>query len=215
VSTELLIPAISSYIRSKGGAPTKTKVLKLIYLLDVEFFREKHETLSGFEWIFYKFGPWTAQYDEVLEQLSMADKVRLNPPAAGDSEPTFVDPTNPVELSSVFPNFQDELKARRIVEVWADRPTVELLDYVYFHTAPMRTAERNHLLDFDTILQEEPPTDYRRDTSSLTPDELKKARKRFLSALSSAPKVASGAFIEPAYGPEYWDAIETMEREPD
>jgi antitoxin SocA-like protein len=211
----ILIPGIATFIRSKEGAATKTKLLKLLYLLDIESFREKHETLTGFDWIFYKYGPWTAQYDDVLDQLSQAGKIRLNNSSRADLDAIFVDPTNTVELSKAFPSYTEELKARRILEVWADRPLGELLDYVYFHTAPMRDAERKSRLDFESILREETPVEYRRSASKSSPDELKKKRREFLKAIASAPKVTGGQFIEPSYGKDYWSAIETMEREPD
>ena len=212
---ELLIPGIATFIRDKEGAATKTKLLKLLYLLDIESFREKHETLTGFDWIFYKYGPWTPKYDEILLQLADAGKIRLSESGRGDFETTFINVTNPVPLSKVFPKATDELKARRILEAWAERPTGELLDYVYFHTVPMRDAQRGRPLDFEAILREEPPVDYRRAASDGSPDELKKKRKQFLNAIASAPKIASGHFIEPTYGNDYWTAIETMEREPD
>jgi hypothetical protein len=211
----LLIPGIATFIRSKESAATKTKLLKLLYLLDIESFRETQKTLTGFDWVFYKYGPWTAQYDEVLDQLSQEGKIQLNSSNKGDLEATFIDPTSAVDLSKAFPIYTDELKARRILEVWADRPVGELLDYVYFHTAPMKNAERKSRLDFGSILREEAPVEYRRAKSKSSPDELKKKRKEFLKAIAAAPKAAAGQFIEPSYGHDYWAAIETMEREPD
>jgi hypothetical protein len=212
----LLIPGISTFIRSKDGAPTKTKLLKLLYLLDIEAFREKRETLTGFDWIFYKYGPWTSQYDEVLHQLSDAGKIQLTVSSSrSDLETTFVNPTDAVQLSKAFPTYTEELKARRILEVWADRPLGELLDYVYFHTAPMKDAARGHKLDFETLVHEEPPIEYRRAQSKSSPEQLKKKRKEFLKAIASTPKAGASRFIEPTYGNDYWAAIETMEREPD
>jgi hypothetical protein len=211
----LLIPGVATFIRSKEGAPTKTKVLKLLYLLDIEAFRERRETLTGFDWTFYRYGPWTSQYDEVLNQLADAGKIQLSVSNRSDLEATFVNPTDAVQLSTAFPSYTEELKARRILEVWADRPLGELLDYVYFHTAPMRDAVRGHKLDFETLVREEPPIQYCRALSTSSPEELKKKRKEFLKAIASTPKAAASQFIEPTYGTDYWAAIETMEREPD
>jgi len=215
MNLEVLIPGVLTYLRSNGGSATKTKLLKLLYLLDIESFRDNHETLTRFDWIFYLYGPWTPQYDEVLDQLVAAGKIQLNHSDRGDKEAVFVNATVAVELSTVFPHIKDELRARRILEIWRDRPLGELLDYVYFHTAPMREAERGDPLSFEMILNEESPVDYRRIPSSSSPEELKKKRKRFLAAIASAPKVVSGHFVEPTYGDDYWTAIETMEREPD
>jgi hypothetical protein len=43
-----LIPAILTYVRDKEGFATKTKLLKLLYLLDLEAYRETRQTLTGF-----------------------------------------------------------------------------------------------------------------------------------------------------------------------
>jgi Protein of unknown function (DUF4065) len=211
----LLIQSIATFIRSKGSAATKTKVLKLLYLLDIESFRETHQTLTGFDWIFYKYGPWTAQYDVVLDELAQAGKIRLASSSRADQEAIFIDSTAAVELSKAFPTYREELKVRRVLELWADRPIGELLEYVYFHTAPMRDAKRDSRLDFESVMREETPQDYRRTPSTSSPEDLKRKRKEFLKDLASRPKAVGAQFIEPTYGTDYWNAIETMEREPD
>jgi hypothetical protein len=63
MNLEVLIPAVLTYARAKGGYTTKTKLLKLLYLLDIEAFRKQRSTLTGFRWIFYKYGPWTYNRD--------------------------------------------------------------------------------------------------------------------------------------------------------
>ena len=44
-----LIAAVATSVREGGGAPTKTKVLKLLYLLDIESYRKTEATLTGFD----------------------------------------------------------------------------------------------------------------------------------------------------------------------
>ena len=46
----VLIPAVLSYVRARGGLATKTRLLKLLYLLDIEAFRKERTTLTGFNW---------------------------------------------------------------------------------------------------------------------------------------------------------------------
>lgn len=47
---EKLIPAIVAQVESQGGTVTKTKLLMLIYLFDIEWYRTHGETFTGWDW---------------------------------------------------------------------------------------------------------------------------------------------------------------------
>lgn len=211
----VLIPAILTYARSKGGSITKTKLLKLLYLFDIEAFRERRTTLTGFAWIFYKYGPWAPEYDQLLEDLQGSDAVTLHAGTNTDLDTVFVNSAQPVQLPAAFPIAVEELRARRIIEAWADRPTGELLDYVYFHTAPMRDAQRGQLLNFDTVLEEQRTPDYKRTVSTVTNEERKKRQREFRKSIRDARSNQSTShYIEPSYDAEFWRAVETLDRDP-
>src|ERR1700730_12216538 len=151
-----LIAAVATSVRDCGGAPSKTKILKLLYLLDIESYRRTGRTLTGFDWIFYRFGPWAATYDDALQAAAQENKIKINAPDHGDEGATFINAAETISLSKVFPSdVVQELTAKKIITAWADKPTVELLDYVYFHTAPMRSATRGARLDFSAVMKEE------------------------------------------------------------
>jgi Protein of unknown function (DUF4065) len=212
----VLIPAILTYVRAKGGYTTKTKLLKLLYLLDIEAFREQRSTLTGFRWNFYKYGPWTPEYDDKLDELRRSGLIELRTGDKPELDTVFLDSVENVELSRAFPVFVEELRARRIIECWADRPTGELLDYVYFHTAPMREARRGDALDFNTVLAEEPAPEYERTSSKIPDGERKKKQREFQRLIKVASKQnPEPLFIEPRYDAEFWKAVETLDRDPD
>ena len=162
----ILIPAILTYIRKWNGVATKTKLLKLLYLLDIEAYRESRTTLTGFSWKFYLYGPWAIEYERLLSELNRSGIVALRTGELGGLETVFVNATESVPLEKAFPAAKQEFRTRRIIEAWADRPTGELVDYVYFHTAPMRDARRNEPLDFDSVFSEEPQAKYTRSKST-------------------------------------------------
>src|SRR5438552_11067713 len=64
-----LIPAMVSYINDHDGYVTKTKLLKLLYLFDVEFYRTHRRLFTGFGWKFFHLGPWAREFDPVLTEL--------------------------------------------------------------------------------------------------------------------------------------------------
>ena len=45
---------ILTRIKEREGTANKTKLLKLLYLADIEQYRATGETVTGFDWIFYQ-----------------------------------------------------------------------------------------------------------------------------------------------------------------
>src|ERR1700693_3289060 len=80
-----LVLGVLDLIRSEGGAATKTKVLKLLYLADIESYRDTRTLLTGFDWIFYLYGPWTPQYDQLIGEMQSDGLVAIAP----GSDPEF------------------------------------------------------------------------------------------------------------------------------
>ena len=64
-----LIPAIVTWIADHDSYATKTKLLKLLYLFDVEYYRQHRCTFTGFGWKFFHLGPWATEYDPTLSGL--------------------------------------------------------------------------------------------------------------------------------------------------
>jgi len=213
----ILIPAILTYIREKNGSATKTKLLKLLYLLDIEAYRESHSTLTGFGWKFYLYGPWAIEYEDLLSDLESSGVIALRPGTKTDLDTLFVNATESVPLAKAFPNARQEYRARRIIEAWADRPTGELVDYVYFHTSPMQKAHRDELLNFDSVLTEEPPTDYVRSESKLDVKDLRRKRRELRAALNRVSRDRRILPLDPPprYDEQFWQALEALEKDPD
>src|ERR1700730_1177960 len=66
---EKLMAAIVTWVVGQGSYVTKTKLLKLLYLFDVEYYRAHRQTFTGFGWKFFHLGPWAAAFDPALDQL--------------------------------------------------------------------------------------------------------------------------------------------------
>jgi hypothetical protein len=210
-----LIAAIATCIRESGGATTKTKILKLLYLLDIESYRKSEATVTGFDWKFYRFGPWAASYDDALQAAVQANKISINAPNS-DEGATFINPIEKLSLDRIFPNVVQQLTAKRIIETWAARPTVELLDYVYFHTAPMRDAIRNERLDFSTVMREEKLSHYTGIKSQIDEKERQRKRKELLRRLSSITKAPIAPLDPPPrYDDNYWSALAKLDSDAD
>ena len=130
----------------------KTKLVKLLYLIDVENYRRRGATISGLEWRFYHYGPYAFEIDAALKELSLdvpQDSVTLGTghkatifrPNHGLRPRLGEYVSSPAELGLVD----------RIVRDWGEVEFNALLNHVYFFTEPMKHAERGEVLDFSTI----------------------------------------------------------------
>jgi hypothetical protein len=203
---------ILTRVSERDGSANKTKLLKLLYLADIEHYRRTGETLTGFDWIFYFYGPWAPQYDDVLSQLEAEGVLRREGWAAGDFEGERLVAASPVDLSSVIKDTVSFLRTRQLIDVWADRAVPPLLDYVYFETEPMQGAEKMKPLDF-TKVSKEIPQSYRRTGSGTEAKALRQVQRRIAEArqkLQAEIDRTASAVKRPVYDDDFLAAYEAL-----
>lgn len=207
--SELLV-AVVSYVTEHGGYVTKTKLLKLAYLFDVEFYRVHGQTFTGFRWKYYHLGPWTNEFDPLLERLVQDGSLTERQSDKSEFDTKFLGVSERIELRKPFSTYRDELILKCVLDTWGPSTTGEILDYVYFRTEPMERGIRNEVLDFSTI-PHQPPAIYKRPSSGKTVGEIKALRKEFdrkLAAQGEAPKFE---FTPPNYDDEFLAAVEKLD----
>ena len=150
------IQGILSRVQEREGFTTKTKLVKFLYLLDLEQYRETGQILTGFAWRFYLYGPWTEEFDEVFAEMRATGAIVVQAGTRLDLDTQFLTTADRVDLDAAISNQAVASRLRRYVDGWADRSTGELLDYVYFSTSPMEGAQPGEDLDF-SLVRDEPP----------------------------------------------------------
>jgi hypothetical protein len=206
-----LIPAIVSYVTEHGGYVTKTKLLKLIYLFDVEYYRSHRRTFTGLEWKYFHLGPWTREFDPLVDTLLGQEVLLASAGSRPEYDTKFFRTPEPLDFQGLFADFRDEHTLKLVLDRWGGSSTGEILDYVYFRTEPMEYGVRNEPLDFSKIAEQPPPI-YARRTSGKTRQELEAARNRFLSdAARRAEKASSGtSYTPPSYDKEFFNALSKL-----
>src|ERR1700693_6525542 len=91
-----LVAAIITWIDEQDSYVTKTKLLKLLYLFDVEYYRVHRQTFTGFGWKFFHLGPWAAEFDPALEGLVTNGAV-LQQRANTEVETSFYRSAEPID----------------------------------------------------------------------------------------------------------------------
>ena len=209
---EKLIAAIVTWVVGEGSYVTKTKLLKLLYLFDVEYYRAHRQTFTGFGWKFYHLGPWAAEFGPTLDELVNRGTLLQQQSSNADFDTSFYRPVETIDPRTPFCNVKDEYILRGVLNRWGTRSTGEILDYVYFQTPPMEAGIRNAPLDF-SVIQPEQPAAYTRSSSGKTKAEIQKLRTKFEAAQAQrkAGQNQPFAFTPPKYDEEYLNAMAKLE----
>lgn len=125
-----------------------TRLVKLLYLADVEYFRTYGKRLTDLRWRFLHFGPYASELVDVLgkpevEEIPLHD--RKQPKQFVFNEMELDRAEVPREVAQIVDG---------LVKEWGDADLNQLLDYVYFETEPMQDVERGSFLDFSKISRE-------------------------------------------------------------
>ena len=211
---EDLLLALIERVKEQGGAPNKTKLLKLLYLADVENFRLHRETLTGFSWIFYLYGPWTREYDELLGDLEHSHRISLIKWRSEEVEGAQIEANESKSLNEVVPDSNAFFRIQRQADTWANQPLSALLDYVYFETEPMEDAVAGKPLDF-TRIDFELPQLYQRKKSAMHPEALKRLRASLEErrrSMSEHLRDIQANYKAPVYDEVYFNAMDALDK---
>jgi hypothetical protein len=206
--TELVI-AVVSYVTEHGGYITKTKLLKLLYLFDVEYYRAHGKIFTNFQWKYFHLGPWTREFDPLLDSLIASGSLAEQLFERTDFDAKFLRSSESGNLRKPFDNYKDEGILKTVLDLWGSSSTGEILDYVYFRTEPMEHGVRNESLDFSRVLQQLPET-YKRRASTKTTGEIKAMRREFGHKVAKLPST-SFEFTQPNYDDEFDAAMEKLD----
>jgi len=216
-----LVQAILTRVREREGYATKTKLVKYLYLLDLAAYRRTGRPLTDFGWIFHHYGPWAPEYEALYREAARSGAIRVRPGTKPDIEAEFVETEERVDLADLIDDVVLGLEARRIVDTWADRRLGEMLDYVYFRTEPMESAERGQPLDFSMV--ERGPTSPpewqppKGDRAAVERLRRRLAARRPLEARlyhNAIPReVHPPPPTPPRYDAEYYDALRILDEE--
>jgi hypothetical protein len=200
-----LIAYVVARAREREATLTQTKLVKLLYLIDVGRAAARRRPLTELEWRFFHYGPYALELPETLEAMEGHDlivrgyhdaKLYVGAPGAPTGE-DWPEPTRRLVDS--------------IVSEWAGSDLPELLDHVYFETGPMIDAQRGELLD----LTKSEPRGRQARLSPGEPDPVALARLRALAA--ERRDRLDDPDLAPTDGPfdAAWEEARAVEREID
>jgi hypothetical protein len=149
-TTHKLVARICAYCQEKHYPdPGQVRTTKLVYLVECGFYGWERKRLTDLDWIFWHYGPWSSTLDKILKE-----DFKIPPeeePEAGKFIPVHWQPPMFEKPILKFDNITAESVVLTVLDRFAGMPYNELLDYVYFETAPMRVSVKGQALDFSGI----------------------------------------------------------------
>ena len=188
----------------------KTKLVKILYLIDVENYRRRRRTLSSLEWRFYHYGPYAFAIDDALEDLEFDIPQESIETGGGRDAIVFRPDWNLRSRLGSYIRSGELSLVNRILREWGEVELNPLLDHVYFNTEPMKDAKRGEILDFPNIetrsVQRRP-----RNAIQLAPERLDEYRMRFRESM--VRRESRSLNPPPRLDKIFHDALARMNRE--
>jgi hypothetical protein len=148
----VLLGIANQFKANFGGSIPKTKLLKLAYLVELEYQRRHKSRLTEQNWVYYLYGPYVYDYDQYITYPNF-ERSETNSDFEGEKQAEFIEPLRET-ISTLDSSVRSVVSS--IVQQYGRYPLSELLEYVYFETEPMMNVEtRGETLDFGTALDSE------------------------------------------------------------
>ncbi len=186
----------------------KTQLIKLLYLAEVEYYRNCNQRLTDLNWLFYHYGPYALELEDIL-----SDKVFEQTKIKTQDEKDFI----LFKVAEGLSRYKSEVDTKvsliikKIVGQWKDKSLEDLLDYVYYETEPMEAVDkRGDVLDFTTIKKENTQVVIPLKASKETEQKVAELRKRIAPTLK---RLGEQNRTEQHEDKGYSDAMEAWDEE--
>lgn len=143
-----LVLYIVYQVAELGGYTTTIRLVKFLYLIDLEHQRRYGCTLTGLQWQYYLYGPYAFELPVLGRQLGLEMESEEFTTGQGHRG-SLLSVFEPQSFPPGF-RFTTESMVNGVLSVWACQDTRDLLEYVY-RTEPIRTSRRGQLLDFSLV----------------------------------------------------------------
>lgn len=198
---------------ARGGLSTLSLV-KYLYLVDLYYAEETGgNTITGLPWIFYHYGPYCTDSYRVIE-----DAVQRGVINAKHYESQYEEGAEYKWYSTLD---EHEPKLDVPTHVWASlcgaivkfQDTSDLMNYVYFETAPMQHAKERAPLDFSSVKKIRPEQPI--VMNKLSTKKIRKAHELLSKIRQIRKKNSTTAYagLEPVYDESFYEFGKALDEE--
>ncbi|MDR2336812.1 MAG: SocA family protein, partial [Candidatus Nomurabacteria bacterium] len=132
-----------------SGVP-KTKLAKLLYLIDFRNFYEELESMSGVQYIRRAYGPVADGFFELTDDLNDKGEISVTP-----LDYAFMIKSNRFNSKEDLLSAAEKAKISEVCELWKDKNTQEIVEYTH-QQKPWASCLDGEYIPYLLITQEEP-----------------------------------------------------------
>jgi hypothetical protein len=146
---DVLAETASEYLMYDRSLPylSKTKLLKLTFLVEYCYFKKYQRRLSNADWVFYLYGPYLYDFEDTLKRSPFSAEE-----FGDDGDYKVIVKDESYFERERIDDFDVKQVIRKIVAEYGKNDLNEILDFIYFDTEPMLNVEKRcDRLDFNCI----------------------------------------------------------------
>ena len=156
-SPEEIALALIAGVSEQEGPLGKTKLVKLLYLVDVDQYARYRTRPTRIPWKYYLYGPYDHSIEDLLRRIDIDVSQDDVTTQAGRRATIFRVNNSDAIYAGIRLSPGVERAVNRVLRAWAVEELNKMLDYVYFRTEPIMSAKPGDPLNFDTIPRYVPP----------------------------------------------------------
>jgi len=165
-----IIKEFSKYYRKK---PLRIEVLKLTYLIDVEYYKKFGEKYSELDYVYYNYGPWDRAFHQIIAYMAEVEISEFKMQTQDEKDfylytTTGKTPRNDIRLN---PEISEILE--KIFFVYKHSQLGQMLKIVYTEE-PMASTKQGECIDMSKL----------KLNSREKRDQYRKKRKKYLGKIS-------------------------------
>lgn len=147
---EILKECLIYFVYKHSGRIGRTKLFKLVYLSDVLSYAKRGKTITGIDYVYYDYGPWSPLFYDALDLTKGIIQERVSLTSRGD--PSYIYRTAAPRYRFEHLSEEDLEILKQIDTEWGNRSLRAVLSAVY-SSPPFADAKYGDTLDFDKISQ--------------------------------------------------------------
>ena len=152
-----LVSYIIDRVGEQDGSVGRTVLMKLVYLADVEHYRQYGSQATELRWRFHHYGPYAHELERTAGNLGLEIDEQKFGGTAGPRAAEGYHYRRTGDWREIEREFNSHYAASvkrcvdKVVGQWGLDSLPTILDYVYFETEPMQDVKRGEYLDFSKI----------------------------------------------------------------
>ena len=140
-----LLTYIVSRLQDEEAAISSIRLIKLLYLIDLEHTAKFGAPLTKINWMFYKHGPYFMEWPTVVRGASLdinPEEIKTESGYQATTYRTYEEP----KLDKFIKRYASQVLVNRVLDQWMSDDLEVILEHVY-QTEPMRQSKRGQALD--------------------------------------------------------------------